>query len=324
MLPFAQKLQGLGYQELQAARVETLQVNLGWRCNQSCKHCHLQASPTRPEQMARETAEAVIGAAARWAIPVVDLTGGAPEVNPHFRYLLDRLHDLGVHLRSRCNLTVLLEPGFDDLPRFYRDRGVELICSLPYYQEDMVDRLRGPGTFQKSLEALRRLNRLGYGEPDSELELHLMYNPAGAYFPPEQTALEELFRRELEKRYAIRFHRLYTLLNMPIGRFKEFLRRSSNFDRYMGKLAASFNPATVTGLMCRTLISVSWEGRLYDCDFNQALDLPLEEGLPQTIWDFDLSILESRRIRLEDHCYGCTAGQGSSCGGKLGVKNEET
>ncbi|MBM4275332.1 MAG: radical SAM/Cys-rich domain protein [Deltaproteobacteria bacterium] len=317
MVPFAQKLEGLGYLELQAAGVETLQVNLGWRCNQACKHCHFQAGPHRSEQMARETVDEVIRAAARWAIPVMDLTGGAPEVNPHFRYLVDRLYDLGLRLRSRCNLTVLLEPGFEDLPRFFRDRRVELICSLPYYQEDLVDRLRGPGTFLKSLEALRRLNRLGYGEPESDLELHLMYNPAGAYFPPEQEALEQIFRRELEKRYGIRFHCLYTLLNMPIGRFKEYLQRSSNLDMYMGKLAASFNPATVAGLMCRTLISVSWDGRLYDCDFNQALDLPLKEGLPQTIREFDRPILESRRIRLEDHCYGCTAGQGSSCGGRV-------
>lgn len=317
MLPFAQRLEDLGCLGLQATRLETLQVNLGWRCNQACKHCHLQAGPHRSEQMARETIDEVIRAAARWAIPAMDLTGGAPEVNPHFRYLTDRLHDLGVRLRSRSNLSILLEPGYEDLPQFFRDRRMELICSLPYYQEDMVDRVRGPGTFQKSLEALRRLNSLGYGEPESALELHLMYNPAGAYFPPEQEALEQIFRRELEKRYGIRFHRLYTLLNMPIGRFKEYLQRSSNLDMYMGKLAASFNPATVAGLMCRTLISVSWDGRLYDCDFNQALDLPLEEGLPQTIWEFDLPTLENRPIRLADHCYGCTAGTGSSCGGKL-------
>jgi len=317
MIPFAQRLEGLGYPELQAARVDTLQVNLGWRCNQACKHCHLEAGPDRPEQMARETVEGVIQAVARWAVPVIDLTGGAPEINPHFRYLVDRLYELGVHLRSRSNLTVLLDPGFEDLPRFFRDRRVELICSLPYYQEDMVDRLRGPGTFQKSLEALRRLNRLGYGEADSDLELHLMYNPAGAYFPPHQEDLEKIFRRELEKRYGIRFNRLYTLLNMPIGRFKEHLQRSSNLEMYMGKLAASFNPATVMGLMCRTLISVSWEGRLHDCDFNQALDLPLAAGLPQTIREFDLPALETRAIRLEDHCYGCTAGQGSSCGGRV-------
>ena len=316
MVPFAHRLEGLGYPELRAARVETLQVNLGWRCNQACKHCHFMAGPDRPEVMARETVDAVIRAVARWSIPVADLTGGAPEVNPHFEYLVDRLVEEGTQVRSRCNLTVLLEPGKEHLPEFFRDRGVELVCSLPYFQEDLVDRLRGEGAFQKSLEALRRLNRLGYGE-DPDLELHLMYNPAGAFFPPEPGPLEAVFRRELESRYGIRFHSLYTLLNMPIGRFKEYLERSSNYDGYMGRLMASFNPATVPGLMCRHLLSVAWDGRLFDCDFNQALDLPLDAGLPQTIWEFDLPALDNRRIILEDHCYGCTAGLGSSCGGRL-------
>ena len=317
VLPFSQRLERLGYKDLKADRVNALQVNLGWRCNQACKHCHLRAGPTRPEQMKAHAVEEVIRVASRWSIPVVDLTGGAPEINPHFEYLVDRLHDLGVHILSRCNLTVLLEPGKEHLPQFFRDRQVELICSLPYYQAEMVDRVRGPGAFQKSLEALRRLNRLGYGEKGSSLKLHLMYNPAGAYFPPDQDSLEQLFRRELESRYNIHFHQLYTLLNMPIGRFKEYLQKSRNLEPYMGKLVAGFNPATVASLMCRYLISVSWEGRLYDCDFNQALELPLEEGLPQTIWQFDLPALEARPIRLGDHCYGCTAGGGSSCGGRL-------
>lgn len=315
MVPFAQRLELLGYGELRAEKVNTLQVNLGWRCNQSCKHCHLAAGPTRPEQMNRDTVEQVIRVVAHFAIPVVDLTGGAPEINSHFEYLVARLSGLGAHLKARCNLTVLLEPGKEHLPQFFRDQQVELICSLPYYQEDLVDRLRGPGTFQKSLKALRRLNRLGYGQKGSNLKLHLIYNPAGAYFPPEQGPLEEVFHRELKERHRISFHHLYTLLNMPIGRFKEFLHRSSNYERYMGKLVASFNPATVPGLMCRSLISVSWDGRLFDCDFNQALDLPLNQGLPQTIYEFDLPTLETRCIRLGDHCYGCTAGRGSSCGG---------
>ena len=221
------------------------------------------------------------------------------------------------HILTRCNLTILLEPGKEHLPDFYREHRVELVCSLPYYQADLVDRLRGAGVFQKSLEALRRLNRAGYGESDSDLKLHLMYNPAGAYLPPAQGELEELFRRELAGRYDIRFHQLYTLLNMPIGRFREFLEKSRNYERYMGKLVSGFNPATVAGLMCRTLISVAWDGRLYDCDFNQALDLPLLPGLPQTIWEFDLPALATRPIHLGDHCYGCTSGGGSSCGGKL-------
>jgi len=317
MLSFARKLEDLGYPDLTAAGVDTLQVNLGWRCNQSCKHCHLLAGPHRPEQMARDAIDEIIRVAARWSIPAVDLTGGAPELNPHYEYLVARLAQAGIHILTRCNLTILLEPRQAHLPEFYRNHRVELVCSLPYYQEDLVDRLRGPGVFQKSLEALRRLNRVGYGQPDSDLILNLMYNPAGAYLPPEPGALETQFRRELAARYDIHFHRLLTLLNMPIGRFKEFLERSKNYDRYMGKLVGGFNPATVPGLMCRSLISIAWDGRLYDCDFNQALDLPLREGLPQTIWDFDLPALATRPIRLGDHCYGCTAGLGSSCGGRL-------
>ncbi len=317
MLPFAQRLNDLGLPELRAEGVHTLQVNLGWRCNQSCQHCHLRAGPDRPEQMARDTVDAVLGAVARWSIPTVDLTGGAPEMNPHFEYLVDRLHRLGTRILNRTNLTVLLEPGKEHLPEFFRDRQVELICSLPYYTEEMVDRLRGPGVFQKSLTVLRRLNRLGYGQSGSPLKLDLVFNPAGAYFPPPQAALKDLYARELSRRYDVHFHQLYALLNMPIGRFKEYLRRSQNYERYMGKLADSFNPATVEGLMCRRLISVSWEGRLFDCDFNQALALPLDDGLPQTIGEFDLPALARRRIRLEDHCYGCTAGCGSSCGGSL-------
>jgi radical SAM/Cys-rich protein len=317
MLPFAAKLEELGYPELQAESVSTLQVNLGWRCNQSCKHCHLLAGPTRPEQMSRDNVEEVIRVVERHAIPTVDLTGGSPELNPHYEYLVERLHGAGTHILTRCNLTILLEPGHEHLPEFYRHYRVELVCSLPYYQEDMVDRLRGAGVFRKSLEALRRLNAVGYGVPDSDLKLNLMYNPAGAYLPPEQRALETQFRRELAERYDIHFHQLYTLLNMPIGRFREFLERSRNYDRYMGKLVSGFNPATVNGLMCRSLISVAWDGRLYDCDFNQALDLPLREGLPQTIRDFDLAVLATRPIRLGNHCYGCTSGGGSSCGGCL-------
>jgi len=317
MVPFARKLAQLGFPDLTADGVKTLQVNLGWRCNQACRHCHLAAGPDRPEQMELAAIDAVINAVARWSIPVVDLTGGSPEINPHFEYLVQRLSQLDVHLLVRCNLTILLEPHHEHLPEFFRDHRVELVCSLPYFQEDPVDRLRGPGVFRKSLEALRRLNRVGYGREDSHLELHLMYNPAGAYLPPEQGPLEDRFQQELKKRYDIDFNRLYTLLNMPIGRFKEYLEKSSNYERYLGKLAAGFNPATVTGLMCRSLISVSWEGRLFDCDFNQALNLPLAAGLPQTIWDFDLPVLAHRPLNLGDHCYGCTTGGGSSCGGCL-------
>jgi radical SAM/Cys-rich protein len=317
MQSFARRLEHLGYGDLKAECVSTLQVNLGWRCNQSCKHCHLMAGPHRPEQMDGDTIDAVVRVVERWAIPTVDLTGGAPELNPHYERLVERLDQTGAHIITRSNLTILLEPGQEGLAEFYRDHRVELVCSLPYYQADLVDRLRGAGVFRKSLEALRRLNHLGYGQPDSDLKLNLMYNPGGAYLPPEPGALEEVFRRELTQRHGIRFHQLLTLLNMPIGRFKEFLERSRNYERYMGQLAAGFNPATVAGLMCRSLISVAWDGRLYDCDFNQALDLPLLGALPQTIGDFDLPALANRPIHLGDHCYGCTAGLGSSCGGRL-------
>jgi radical SAM/Cys-rich protein len=267
--------------------------------------------------MERDTIDLIIKMVERWSIPGVDLTGGSPELNPHYEYLVERLDQLGTNILTRCNLTILLEPGKEHLAEFYRDHQVELVCSLPYYQADLVDRLRGPGVFEKSLEALRRLNRVGYGEPGSDLRLNLMYNPAGAYLPPEQGPLEKQFRREMVERHGIYFHQLLTLLNMPIGRFKEFLERSRNYDRYMGQLVSGFNPATVPALMCRTLISVAWDGRLFDCDFNQALDQPLLEGLPRTIGDFDLPTLATRPIRLGDHCYGCTAGLGSSCGGRL-------
>jgi radical SAM/Cys-rich protein len=317
MVPFARKLAEIGCPDLRAEGVGTLQVNLGWRCNQACHHCHLSAGPDRPEQMGPAAVEAVVAAVARWSIPVVDLTGGSPEINPHFEDLVERLDQLGAHLLVRCNLTVLLEPGHEHLPEFFREHGVELVCSLPYFLADQVDRLRGQGVFHKSLEALHRLNRVGYGVRDSGLIMHLMFNPAGAYLPPEQGPLEERFQREMKERYDIDFNHLYTLLNMPIGRFKEYLERSRNYERYMGKLAAGFNPHTLTGLMCRNLISVSWEGRLFDCDFNQALNQPLSEGLPQTIWEFDLPRLENRPIILGDHCYGCTASTGSSCGGCL-------
>ncbi|MCK9375175.1 MAG: arsenosugar biosynthesis radical SAM protein ArsS [Syntrophobacterales bacterium] len=316
MLPFARKLEYLGYPDLKAESVNILQVNLGWRCNQACKHCHLLAGPQRPEQMTKDTIDEIIEVVRRWSIPTVDLTGGAPELNPHYEYLVERLDQEGTHILTRCNLTILLEPGKEHLPEFFRDHRVELVCSLPYYQEDPVDRLRGAGVFQKSLEALRRLNRLGYGE-SPDLRLNLMYNPAGAFLPPAEGPLEEVFRRELLGRHQIRFHRLFTLLNMPIGRFKEFLKRSKIYERYMRMLVSGFNPATLAGLMCRSLLSVAWDGRLFDCDFNQALDLPLSTGLPQTIGEFDLDALGRRPIRLGDHCYGCTAGLGSSCGGKL-------
>lgn len=321
MLSFARRLQEMGYQELRAEAVAVLQVNLGWRCNQACRHCHLQAGPDRPEVMDRDTVAAVAGVVERFGLKAVDLTGGAPELNPHFEYLVARLTQAGTHVINRCNLTILLEPGKEHLVEFFRAHRVELVCSLPSLQQDQVDRLRGPGVFATSLEALRRLNAAGYAQEGSGLILNLMANPAGAYFPPRQRELEERYRQELGRRYGLRFNRLYTLVNMPIGRFLKFLERSQNLSRYLNRLATSFNPATVPGLMCRHLLSVAWDGRLFDCDFNQALNLPLVPEAPQTIYDFDLDALGNRRIRLDDHCYGCTAGGGSSCSGCLAAGN---
>ncbi|HEV2765067.1 MAG TPA: arsenosugar biosynthesis radical SAM (seleno)protein ArsS [Pyrinomonadaceae bacterium] len=313
---FASKLSALG-RELRAARVETLQVNVGKLCNQACKHCHVEAGPKRAEVMTRETVEHVLDALRRFRLPALDITGGAPELNPSFRYLVAEARRLGAHVSVRHNLTVMFEPGQNDLPEFFREHSVEVISSLPYFLEQQTDAQRGSGVFRKSIEALRRLNAVGYGREGSGLALHLVYNPVGAFLPPTQEAVERDFKRELFARYQITFGRLYTITNMPVRRFLEYLRRSGNEERYMRRLVEAFNPATVDGLMCRTLVSVDWTGRLYDCDFNQMLELGVAPGLPQTIADFDPEQFAGRRIETGAHCFGCTAGAGSSCGGAV-------
>jgi radical SAM/Cys-rich protein len=313
---FDEKLAAQGI-ELRAARVDTLQVNVGKLCNQACKHCHVDASPKRTEIMTRETAEAIIDAVRRFRIPVVDITGGAPELNPSFRYLVRESRTLGSHVIVRHNLTVMFQPGQDDLPEFFRDRAVEVVSSLPYFLERQTDAQRGHGVFEKSIEALRRLNDAGYGREDSELILNLVYNPVGAFLPPAQEAIEKDFKRELSARYGIFFNRLYTITNMPINRFLDYLRRSGNEERYMRKLLDAFNQSTVDGLMCRNLVSVDWTGRLYDCDFNQMLELGVAPEFPQTIADFNPEKFAQRRIMTGPHCFGCTAGAGSSCGGAV-------
>ena len=313
---FDEKLAAHGL-ELRAATVDTLQVNVGKLCNQACKHCHVDASPARTEVMTRETAEHVIIALRRFRIPALDITGGAPELNHSFRSLVREARALGTHVCVRHNLTVMFEPGQDDLPEFFRAHEVEVISSLPYFLEQQTDAQRGRGVFAKSIEALRRLNGVGYGIEGGDLTLNLVYNPVGAYLPPPQSSIEQDFRRELQKRYGISFNRLYTITNMPIKRFLDYLRRSGNEERYMRKLIAAFNPATVEGLMCRNLVSVDWTGRLYDCDFNQMLELAVAPELPQTIADFDPSKFAARRIMTGGHCFGCTAGAGSGCGGAV-------
>ena len=314
---FDEKLAAHGAELRRAAGVETLQVNVGKLCNQACKHCHVDAGPRRTEVMTRETAEQVIAAVARFRIPTLDITGGAPELNPSFRYLVAEARRLGAHVIVRHNLTVMFEPGQEDLPEFFRGQSIEVVSSLPYFLEEQTDAQRGHGVFQKSIEALRRLNAVGYGRGDGGLTLNLVYNPVGAYLPPAQDAIERDFKRELLARYGVTFDRLYTITNMPIKRFLDYLRRSGNEERYMRRLVEAFNPATVQGLMCRALVSVGWDGRLYDCDFNQMLELPVATGLPQTIADFDPTAFAGRPVMTGQHCFGCTAGAGSSCGGAV-------
>jgi radical SAM/Cys-rich protein len=313
---FDEKLASHGM-ELRAGAVETLQVNVGKLCNQACKHCHVDAGPARTEIMTRETAEQVIAAVRKFSFSTVDITGGAPELNPSFRYLVEASRSLGAHVMVRHNLTVMFEPGQDDLPLFFRENAVEVVSSLPYFLEQQTDAQRGRGVFEKSIEALRRLNAVGYGVEGSELILNLVYNSVGAFLPPAQSSIEADFRRELINRHNVSFNHLYTITNMPIKRFLDYLRRTGNEERYMRKLVEAFNPASVEGLMCRNLLSVDWTGRLYDCDFNQMLELSVSPELPQTICELEPTAFAGRRVMTGSHCFGCTAGAGSSCGGAV-------
>ncbi len=315
--PFETQLDRMGLLPLRATGITVFQINVGKLCNQTCRHCHVDAGPDRTESMSRETAELCIQALAKTDIPTVDITGGAPELNPNFCWLVEQARTLGRHVLDRCNLSVLLIPSQADLAEFLAAHQVEIIASLPSYQASQTDAQRGDGIFQKSIEALRLLNRLGYGQPDSGLALNLVYNPVGAFLPPKQGAIEAQFRKELRARYGVEFNHLYTITNMPVSRYLEFLVESGNYEQYMERLANAFNPAAATGVMCRYTISVSWDGRLYDCDFNQMLDLPVAHGAPTHIRDFDPVQLNQRQITTGNHCYGCTAGTGSSCGGSV-------
>jgi radical SAM/Cys-rich protein len=315
--PFGQTLVERGLGPLRADGIQVLQVNVGKLCNQTCRHCHVDAGPDRRERMTRETMQACLNALARTDIPVVDITGGAPEMNSHFRWLVTEARRLGRHVIDRCNLTILLVPGYQGLPEFLAGQRVEVIASLPCYLEENTDAQRGKGVFKKSIAALRRLNALGYGRPGSGLLLNLVYNPLGPSLPPPQAALEDAYHRELDARYGIVFNRLYTVTNMPISRYLDDLVRSARYDQYMETLINAFNPAAVPGVMCRTTLSVGWDGRLFDCDFNQMLELGLAAGLPRQIRDFDPEALGQRPIVTGQHCYGCTAGSGSSCQGAL-------
>ena len=324
MIAFDEKLVQIGQWPLRSIGVETLQVNVGKLCNQTCRHCHVDAGPTRTEVMTRETAELILDVLRRYDIPKVDMTGGAPELNPHFEYLARGARALGRHVMDRSNLTVFFVEGKGHLPEFLRDHQVEIIASMPCYLERNVEAQRGKGVYGKSVEALQWLNRLGYGQPGTGLVLNLVYNPVGPSLPPPQQALEEDYRRELGTRFGIVFNHLYTLTNMPIRRFLTDLVRHGKYSCYMEMLVQTFNPATVEGLMCRTLLSVGWDGMLYDCDFNQMLEMPINHGLPQHIRNFDAFLLTQREIRTGTHCFGCTAGSGSSCTGALSFAPSRT
>ena len=303
--------------ELKSANVEILQVNVGKLCNQTCKHCHVDASPTRTEIMQRETIDACLDALRIHRIPTLDITGGAPELIPDFRYFVLKATEIGARVIVRHNLTVMFEDGEDDLPQFFAANRVEVVSSLPYFMQQQTDAQRGDGVFDKSVEALKKLNAVGYGIEESGLTLNLVYNPVGAFLPPDQTAIESDFKRELKDRYDISFNNLYTITNMPIARFLDWLRRTGNESGYIQKLVNAFNPSTVEGLMCRNTLSVDWLGNLFDCDFNQMLGIPVSAGPSRTIRDFAPEKFFGREIMTGAHCFGCTAGAGSSCGGTV-------
>ncbi len=319
MIETAHLLHSGGFPAIERDRLETLQVNLGYRCNLSCVHCHVNAGPKRTEQMERENIDLVLECLRERRLGTLDLTGGAPELNPHFRYLVESASGLGVQVIDRCNLTILTEPGQEDLARFLAQQEVEIVASLPCYLEENVDSQRGKGSYRQSIEALRLLNRLGYAAEGSPLKLNLVYNPLGATLPPPQGPLEADYRLRLQERFGVRFNRLFTIANMPIQRFGSLLYSQGEFQAYLQLLRDAHREENLAGVMCRHLVSVDWQGYLYDCDFNQMLKLPLAmTGKPRPhLRDLIGSALPGAPIRVADHCYGCTAGQGSSCGGAL-------
>jgi radical SAM/Cys-rich protein len=308
-----------GASPLAAAGVDVLQVNVGKRCNQACHHCHVDAGPDRRETMPDDVVDACLTLLARSAIPTLDITGGAPELHPRFRDIVVKARSLGRRVMDRCNLTITTLPNYSDLPEFLAGQRVEVVASLPSYAAGSTDRQRGDGVFEASIGALQAFNRLGYGAEGTGLVLNLVTNPVGAFLPAAQAGLERDWKRELQRKYGIVFNNLYTITNMPISRYLEWLEHSGNLRSYLDKLVQAFNPAAVPGVMCRTTLSVGWDGRLFDCDFNQMLDLPLAAGLPGSVLDLRdeaaIARLASRAVVTGPHCFGCTAGAGSSCGG---------
>jgi radical SAM/Cys-rich protein len=312
---FPSAVRAAGRDALRAASVSTLQMNVGKRCNQACRRSHVDAGPDRAEVMRDDVVEACLAFAESFDVECVDVTGGAPELHPRFREIVTRARAAGRHVVDRCNLTITRLPNYAYLPEFLAGHEVEVIASLPSFAARQTDAQRGEGVFDDSIAAIRRFNELGYGREGTGLLLNLVTNPVGAFLPGRQEALEADWKRELQRRFGICFNRLYTITNMPISRYLQYLCDSGNLQAYMEKLVAAFNPAAVDGLMCRTTLSVGWDGQLYDCDFNQMLELGTAAEAPRTIFDADLTALASRRIVLGPHCFGCTAGAGSSCGG---------
>ena len=316
--PFRERLNGCGNFPLKPSNLEVLQVNVGKMCNQTCKHCHVDAGPDRREIMTRETMRHCIQAVSQYAIRAVDITGGAPELNPDFQWFVESLAKIGVQITVRCNLTIILaNPKFNYLPSFYREHNVEVISSLPHFSKIRTDAQRGEGVFATSIKSLQLLNEQGYGMEETDLRLNLVYNPTGAFLPGSQTGLERDFKEKLWNEHGVVFNELFTITNMPISRFLDYLLASGNYDMYMEKLLASFNPQTIEGLMCRNTLSVGWDGHLFDCDFNQMLDLRIDAAHGNHIKDFNKDDLANREIIVGQHCYGCTAGAGSSCGGAV-------
>jgi len=318
MQSFVEKLHLVG-QELSRRTVDVLQVNIGRYCNRACIHCHVESGPTRKEMMSRETVDAVLRFLATTKIPTVDITGGAPELHRDFDYLVESARRLGRHVMDRCNLTVIFEPGKDYLPEYFKRHQVELVCSLPCYSEENVDKQRGKGTFEASIRALQVLNEIGYGQPGSGLVLNLVYNPVGPHLPPPQAQLEQDYKRILREQFGILFNHLYCLSNMAITRYATHLKLRGEYVRYVELLETNFNAATLDQVMCRDLISIGWNGWVYDCDFNQMLDRPLLDNAGKALHIASLSLDQvlNRAIQVGDHCYACTAGSGSSCGGAL-------
>ena len=316
---FSSKLQESGMFPLRPVGLDVFQINMGKMCNQVCAHCHVDAGPDRKEIMTKETLEQCLIAIGDSAIKTVDLTGGAPEMNPNFRWFVEEAVKLGCKVIVRCNLTIIVaNKKYFDLPQFYKKNKVEIVSSLPHYSSKKTDNQRGDGVFDKSIKALKMLNDVGYGIPNSGLTLNLVYNPSGAFLPPSQDGLEKQFKRKLKKDFDIEFNSLFAITNIPISRYLEYLVASENYMGYMEKLVNSYNPQAANGVMCRNTISVGWDGYLYDCDFNQMLEMKV--AVPkdrQHVSQFNLESLENRSILVNEHCFGCTAGSGSSCGGEI-------